>query len=45
MGQRVYICDDEEGMLRYLAKTLAELGYEVRTFSAASALFRELTEA
>ena len=32
MAAKVWICDDEPGMLRYLVKTVADWGYEVETF-------------
>ena len=42
MSHKVYVCDDEEGMLRYLAKSLVEPGYQVKTFSSPLALLQEL---
>ncbi|ADH86077.1 sigma-54-dependent transcriptional regulator [Desulfurivibrio alkaliphilus] len=44
MKGTVYICDDEEGMLRYLRKSVSEWGYEVKTHSSALALLRSLAE-
>ncbi len=42
MHGRIYICDDEEGMLRYLKKMLADWGAEVTTFSRPHALLAAL---
>lgn len=41
---RIYICDDEEGMLRYLRKSISEWGFEVKTESSALALLRDLEQ-
>lgn len=40
---RILICDDEEGILRYLSKLLKAHGYAVETFSAGTALLARLT--
>ena len=39
---RILICDDEEGILRYLAKLLKTQGYTVETFSSGTALLARL---
>ncbi|MDF1613532.1 sigma-54-dependent transcriptional regulator [Desulfurivibrio dismutans] len=44
MKGTVYICDDEEGMLRYLRKSVAEWGFAVKTHSSAPALLQSLAE-
>ncbi|MFH7320432.1 sigma-54-dependent transcriptional regulator [Desulfurivibrio sp. D14AmB] len=44
MKPKVYICDDEEGIIRYLRKTLAELGYDVKARTSPLALLKELSE-
>jgi len=38
----IYICDDEDGILRYLAKLLKGHGYEVETFTAGHDLLQRL---
>ena len=40
----IFICDDEEEILRYLGKILASQGYGVETFTSGSALLRRLGE-
>ena len=40
---RILICDDEEGILRYLAKLLKTQGYTVEAFSSGTALLARLT--
>lgn len=42
MTRRIYICDDEEGMLRYLSKTVSDWGFDVRTFASALELLAVL---
>ena len=42
--QRIFICDDEEEILRYLRKLLASQGYAVETFSSGTALLRRFSE-
>ncbi len=42
MPTRVFICDDEDGMLRYLRKTVSALGYEVAPFGSPLALLAAL---
>ncbi|WP_429886250.1 sigma-54-dependent transcriptional regulator [Geoalkalibacter halelectricus] len=42
MTRKVYICDDEEGMLRYLRKTVADWGFDVHTFTAATNMLATL---
>ena len=44
MDQRIYICDDEEGMRRYLGKVLANWGYQVEVFASPLLLLRSLEE-
>ncbi len=44
MDQRIYICDDEEGMRRYLGKVLAGWGYQVEIFASPLLLLRALEE-
>ncbi|MHB1397618.1 MAG: sigma-54-dependent transcriptional regulator [Trichloromonadaceae bacterium] len=44
MDQRIYICDDEEGMRRYLGKVLAGWGYQVEIFAGPLLLLRALEE-
>jgi DNA-binding NtrC family response regulator len=44
MEQRIYICDDEEGMRRYLGKVLANWGYQVEIFASPLLLLRALEE-
>lgn len=39
---RILICDDEDGMLRYLSKLLKGQGYTVETFSSGAALEQRL---
>ena len=34
MNHKVFICDDEEGMLRYLGKTVSDWGFAVETFTS-----------
>lgn len=45
MERRIYICDDETGMLRYLRKMLNSQGYEADVFSSPLRLLRHLEEA
>ncbi len=45
MAGKIYICDDEEGMLLYLRKTVADWGFEVETCSAPQILLRSLEKA
>jgi two-component system response regulator HydG len=42
MNHKVFICDDEEGMLRYLGKTVADWGFAVETFASPLALLAAL---
>ncbi|WP_298438848.1 sigma-54 dependent transcriptional regulator [Geobacter sp.] len=42
MNHKVFICDDEEGMLRYLGKTIADWGFEIETFTSPLALLAAL---
>ncbi|WP_281184973.1 sigma-54 dependent transcriptional regulator [Trichlorobacter lovleyi] len=42
---RILICDDEEGILRYLSKLFKTQGYTVETFSSGTALLARLTTA
>ena len=42
MNHKVFICDDEEGMLRYLGKTVADWGFAVETFTSPLALLAAL---
>lgn len=42
MMPRILICDDEEGILRYLSKLLKSQGYVVETFSSGNALLARL---
>ncbi len=44
MENRILICDDEEGMRRYLGKMLQAWGYQVETFASATLLVRSLEE-
>ncbi len=44
MENRILICDDEEGMLRYLGKMVKTWGYEVETFTSPTLLVRRLEE-
>ncbi|HEX9874591.1 MAG TPA: sigma-54 dependent transcriptional regulator [Deferrimonas sp.] len=44
MDNRILICDDEEGMRRYLAKMLGSWGYQVEVFSGPTMLIRSLAE-
>jgi two-component system response regulator HydG len=39
---KVFICDDEEGMLLYLGKTVADWGFDVETFASPLALLAAL---
>ncbi len=41
----IYICDDEQGILRYLAKLLKSHGYETESFSSGLALLERLSSA
>ncbi|MBE0596551.1 MAG: sigma-54-dependent Fis family transcriptional regulator [Desulfuromonadales bacterium] len=45
MTPRILVCDDEEGMRRYLLKMLGGWGYQVETFAGPLALLRFLQEA
>jgi DNA-binding NtrC family response regulator len=40
----IFICDDEEEILRYLGKILASQGYAVETFTSGTALLKRLHE-
>ena len=42
MNHKVFICDDEEGMLRYLGKTVSDWGYAVETFASPLVLLAAL---
>jgi two-component system response regulator HydG len=42
MRERVYICDDEEGMLLYLQKTIADWGFEVESHASPLTLLTSL---
>ncbi|WP_305045566.1 sigma-54-dependent transcriptional regulator [Geoalkalibacter sp.] len=42
MSHVIYLCDDEEGMLRYLRKTVAEWGFEARSHNSPTALLSAL---
>lgn len=42
MKNRIYICDDEEGMLLYLQKTLGEWGFEVESHASPLTLLTSL---
>jgi DNA-binding NtrC family response regulator len=42
MEGKVFICDDEEGMLRYLRTTLGDWGLEVETYNSPLALLVDL---
>jgi DNA-binding NtrC family response regulator len=42
METKIYICDDEEGMVRYLRKVLEDLECDVETFTSAPALLKAL---
>jgi two-component system response regulator HydG len=42
MNHKVFICDDEEGMLRYLGKTVTDWGFAVETFTSPLALLAAL---
>ncbi len=44
MTTKVYICDDEEGMLRFLRKTVADWGYAVEVHSSAPSLLAALAK-
>ena len=43
-GKRLFICDDEEEILRYLCKLLTSQGYAVETFSSGTSLLRRFAE-
>src|SRR5690242_15470374 len=42
--EKILICDDEEGILKYLKKLLQTQGYVVETFSGGAELLRRLQE-
>ncbi|MFA5516162.1 MAG: sigma-54 dependent transcriptional regulator [Desulfuromonadales bacterium] len=42
MKKRIYICDDEEGMVRYLGKTVINWGFEPLPFTSPAALLAAL---
>ncbi len=42
METKIYICDDEEGMVRYLRKVLQDLHCEVETFTSPIALLQAI---
>lgn len=42
MERKIYICDDEEGMVRYLRKTVAEWGFEAEPFTSPLSLLTRL---
>ncbi|WP_221249049.1 sigma-54-dependent transcriptional regulator [Desulfuromonas versatilis] len=44
MENRILVCDDEEGMRRYLAKMLANWGFRVDSFASPQALLQLLGE-
>ncbi|WP_305046633.1 sigma-54-dependent transcriptional regulator [Geoalkalibacter sp.] len=44
MDKRIWICDDETGILRYLKKMLGSQGYEVEIFPSPLHLLRQLEE-
>ena len=44
MNGRIFVCDDEEGMRRYLGKMLGVWGYEVETFTGPLSLLRFLED-
>lgn len=44
MHNRIYICDDEDGMRRFLRKMLAGKGYAVEDFGGGKALLAALAE-
>ncbi len=44
MEKMILICDDEEGMRRYLGKMLQAWGYQVETFASPTLLVRSLEE-
>ncbi len=44
MKNRILICDDEEGMRRYLGKMLAGWGYQTEAFAGPLPLLRYLEE-
>ncbi len=44
MENKILICDDEEGMRRYLSKMLGAWGFEVEAFASAALLVRLLEE-
>ena len=45
MLTRILICDDEEGMRRYLAKMLRSWGYQAETFASPLLLIKSIEEA
>jgi DNA-binding NtrC family response regulator len=45
MNGRIFVCDDEEEILRYLRKLLGARGYQVETFSGPLQLLQSLEEA
>ena len=44
MIKKILICDDEEGMLRYLNKMLSKWGYGVASYADPVAMLKELQE-
>lgn len=42
LRDKIYICDDEEGMLLYLKKTVAEWGFEVEAYTSPITLLESL---
>ncbi len=42
MEKRIYICDDEEGMVRYLGKTVADWGFRSSPFTSPEGLLAAL---
>lgn len=44
MTTKIYICDDEEGMRRYLAKMLNSWGYQTETFASPLLLLQSLQQ-
>lgn len=44
MTKKILICDDEEGMIRYLSKILRNWGYQTESFSSPLLLLKSLLE-
>ncbi len=44
MENRIWVCDDEEGMRRYLEKMLRNWGYEAEAYASPRLLLRQLEE-